>query len=78
MPYVTDMSDYELNVHVERLQKMQGWHEPLVDRMKSRIDDLEAEVKEYKLQYGLLKIELENRARLLNSCETALRERDGL
>ena len=42
------------------------------------IDELEAEIKELKLHNGLQKIELENRARLLNSCETALRERDGL
>jgi len=35
-------------------------------------------IKELELQNGLLKIELENKARLLNSCETALRERDGL
>lgn len=35
-------------------------------------------IKELELQNGLLKIELENKSRLLNSCETALRERDGL
>ncbi len=47
-------------------------------RRDERIDELEAEIKEHKLQNGLLKIELEHKARLLNSCETALRERDGL
>ena len=36
------------------------------------------ELKELKLNNGLLEIELNNKSRLLASCEQALKERDGL
>lgn len=39
---------------------------------------LENELAEAKLENGLLKIELEHKGRLLNSCETALRKQGGL
>lgn len=33
MPYVTEQTSSELRAHVTSLQKIPGWHEPLVDRL---------------------------------------------
>ena len=44
----------------------------------SVIEQLEDKLKESELQHGLTKIALEHKTVLLESCEKALRERDGL
>jgi len=55
-----------------------GTYENSISQAIDEISSLINRLKESELQNGLLRIELENKARLLNSCETALRERDGL
>ncbi len=45
MTYVTDQTSQELRIHMRRLQKMPGWHEPLADRLYKEILDQEAEIE---------------------------------
>ena len=49
MPYVTDMNSAQIRAHMKMLQAMNGWNEPLADRLYKEIidqDKLIADLKE--------------------------------
>ncbi len=45
MPYVTDMNSKELRAHMTVLQGMNGWGEPLADRLFEEITRLDEELR---------------------------------
>lgn len=46
MTYVTDQTSSELRAHMRRLKKMNGWHEPLADRLFKEVLALDARIAE--------------------------------
>ncbi|ARP90279.1 hypothetical protein CAL14_08270 [Bordetella genomosp. 9] len=50
MTFVREQSPAELRAHMNRLQKMPGWHEPLADRLYQEILDLDRQIAALKSQ----------------------------
>ncbi len=45
MTYVRDQTSEELRAHMKRLQAMNGWHDPLADRLYEEVQKLERDVQ---------------------------------
>lgn len=73
MTYVTDQTSAELRVHMRSLKRMQGWHEPLADRLFKEVVEQDATIK--KLEGALAAAEARN-ATLTDDAARAERNRD--
>ena len=58
MTYVTDQTSAELRAHMRSLKRMQGWHEPLADRLFKEVVEQDATIK--KLEGALAAAEARN------------------
>ncbi len=45
MTYVSEQSSQELRAHMRRLKNMNGWHEPLADRLFKEVTEQDAEIE---------------------------------
>lgn len=58
MTYVTEQTSEELREHMRSLKRMNGWHDPLADRLWQEIQDQDKKIEQLQRDYA----ELENEA----------------
>lgn len=67
MTYVSEQTSAELRDHMKRLKRMDGWGDPLADRLWQEIQDQDEEITRLKREYAELESEAQRDYQVLEA-----------